>query len=107
MTNCKVGDLAIVVRSTLGNLGKIVRVLESYRNGFRGPDGRGYASSPARTTWIVECDGGLATKLTNNGIVSLKVRAFSDAGLRPIRDQEGDDETILWEGLPQGQAVTK
>ena len=98
--NCKQGDLAIVIRSKLGNLGKIVRILEPFYKGFIGPDGRSYGNIGDEPTWIVECDSGLVVQRINGGTISLKIRAFSDAGLRPLRDQPGDDETLEWAGLP-------
>ncbi len=104
--NCKAGDLAIVVRSSLGNIGKIVKVRCLYFDGYKAPNGGLYRGLPNVPTWIVECDGGLNALLVDRSVVSYKERPFSDGGLRPIRNQPGDDETLTWAGLPQDAGVT-
>ena len=91
--NCKVGDLAIVVRSVIGNTGKIVRCLRLHPamcdvNGDRD-----------QQTWEID----QAIGILENGE---KCALFSDRNLRPIRDQPGEDETLTWVGLPAGHKVT-
>lgn len=76
--NCKQGDLAIVIRSVRGNEGKIVRCV-----------------SPLKIieAWTVEPD-------FNPEV--LGIPTFPDAWLRPIRDQDGEDEMLRIAGKPMG-----
>ena len=105
--NCKVGDLAIVVRSQMGNAGKIVKVISPSSNGWKSSDGRTWQQLPGDgVMWIVECAGGLAFQDSSGRRGVLKARPFRDADLRPIRDQPGEDETLNWVGLPQDAGVT-
>jgi hypothetical protein len=70
--NCKQGDLAIVVRSEIGNLGRIIRVLKCFERGW-GPE------------WSYE--GNLVCP---PGALDGRV---SDAALRPLRGDLLDEET--------------
>lgn len=87
--NCKEGDLAIVIRSKCGNEGKIVRCVK-----YMGE--RRYVSinlkvSEPRQTWYIEPPLiGVFGKLGNT---------FPDSDLKPIRDNEGEDETLSWHSL--------
>lgn len=86
--NCKPGDLAIVVnsKSSPDCIGLITRVV-SYL-----PDVTG---DPA---WIVDPplhDGRLFNGLERPG------NWWMDAALRPIRDQDGEDEILRIAGKPQ------
>lgn len=90
--NCKPGDLAVIVRCDNPiNLGRIVRC-ESFNGAenLRGPDGRVYRGAwricPALPSW----DGAITT-----------VHA-PDEFLRPIRDQDGEDEILRLVGKPEG-----
>lgn len=73
--NCKPGDLAIVVRGEpVKNLGRVVRCIKLELL-FGEP------------CWRVEDDDA----------------RFADNCLRPIRDNDGEDETLIWAGLPNKQ----
>lgn len=92
--NCKPGDLAFVVKSVVGNEGKIVRCLrllteaEARRENWR-----------RRPMW--EVDGLL---LDTDGC--LEPRAADDC-LRPIRDPGDDarDEALNWLPVPHKETV--
>jgi len=86
--NCKQGDLAIVVRSCAGNEGKIVRCLRFIGKvkGFAG-DNRWETDTPL---------------ITNKGNYSATVK---DAWVRPILDQDGEDEMLRLAGKPEGIAA--
>ena len=79
--NCKPGDLAVIVRSKYGHAGKLVLVTVADRGG-------------QPLTWEVE-------PLWN---IPLKFRKeyfrCRDKNLRPIRDNDGPDETLAWAGKP-------
>lgn len=79
MTRCKLGDLAVIVRSAAGNEGKIVRCVRFLpQKKWVTRDGFEYEAD----SW--EVDQALATALGH------RVNATEDSKLRPIRDP-GDD----------------
>jgi hypothetical protein len=89
--NCKPGDLAVVVKSAnRKNLGKIVRVLRL-----------------AVGVQLIKTDKSLSTDTvwqTDAKIVGHlgDVHHFvRDANLRPIRPNNGEDETLQWAGKPE------
>ena len=93
--NCKPGDLAVIVESSAGNEGKIVRCIRvSQWKALLGPNG-----DVSGVVWEIEppVPGWLDGSPT----------AFAlDQCLRPIRDPGDDakDETLAWLTVPsQGQ----
>jgi hypothetical protein len=93
--NCKVGDLAVIVkdRYTPENVGKLVVVLESGDQEWE--DAVGFY-------WYVRSVGSpLRCRLYEDaeftGELSFDMEAnVADHELKPIRDHEGDDETLTW-----------
>jgi len=90
--NCKPGDLAVVVRSRFkSNIGKLCRVI--------------CFSDSQHWDWKVEAISPLqhATKsMAEVGIVwPGQITQAHDFCLRPIRDNDGEDETLAWAGKPQ------
>ena len=85
--NCKPGDLAVIVRCGYRqNIGGLVEVRSRYRC--------------EQGEWFVMA---LSPLMTNRGPVSsMAVVWMDDADLRPIRDQDGEDETFEWAGKPEG-----
>lgn len=84
--NCKPGDLAVIVRiqyaEELPLLGKVIKVTSlNHLNDFGEPCWS-YEGRPLRDAEGFECDG------------------FPDEFLCPIRDQDGEDETLTWAGKP-------
>ena len=90
--NCRPGDLAVIVRGN--NLGALVDVLEKSR--VYEPD-----------FWLVAVLGLPIKGLLFNQPVPMTQGNIEDARLRPLRDRPGDDETLIWAGLPQGAGVTQ
>lgn len=98
--NCKIGDLAIIVVDEEGSdLGKIVRIVEP------GDDWSYFGDS--RPHWA--CD-----TLGQKFVISAPFVEFSDgvelidipdAYLRPLRDEEGEDETLTWAPSPTAEFV--
>ena len=80
--NCKQGDLAVIVRSYAGNEGKIVQCLEFVMFEF---------VQGIYPSWI--------TAPTISDIYGRDC-PVPDAHLRPIRDQDGQDETLTWLDVP-------
>lgn len=84
--NCKPGDLAVIVRSTCGNEGKIVRCIELHPAGtdnspiFKGPIWE--IDAPIPSTW------------------GDQTPYCPDSQLRPLRDNQGADETLTWLDVP-------
>ena len=90
--NCKQGDWAIVVHSVAGNEGKIVRCVRLVGNElWVGPDGIAELSA----TWELD------RHLRNFG-GDLTNRCM-DKQLRPIRDNDGEDEILRIAGRPVDQ----
>ena len=89
--NCKQGDLAVIVRSSAGNEGKIVRclqfiprLLQLVRNGR-------FKETPG---WEID------TPL--RGCLGMIDCFISDSQLRPLRDSDGEDEMLRLTGRPVG-----
>jgi hypothetical protein len=83
--NCRPGDLAVIVRSTAGNEGKIVRCLQLVM--AAGPFGFGprwITDPPVLSSW-------------NRPVPPL------DACLRHLRDSDGEDEMLRLAGRPVGE----
>lgn len=100
MTNCKAGDLAVVVRSFAGNEGKIVRCLEFVGTG-RCDAGRRMgcpSEGPYTDLWRID-----TPMSTDRGSTTHLMR---DAWLRPIRDNPGTDEVIAKVGKPKKTPIT-
>jgi hypothetical protein len=88
--NCTQGDLAVIVRSWAGNEGKIVRCIELV--------GLLPASSPggrARVVPIWRVDRAL---MAWDGTCDYEA---ADDQLRPIRDNDGEDEILTLVGKPE------
>ena len=74
--NCKAGDLAVIVcRNEVQHLGKIVQCISLWDEDswICEPDLKGFDGAPL--AWV-------------------------DASLRPIRDNDGEDETLQWAQVP-------
>lgn len=105
---CRAGDLAIVIRSEAGNLGKIVTCVRV----ATADDWASELTPPARGTyWLVDrplvalfelrfADGAVAQFVRST-------RLYPDANLKPIRDPGDDavDEMVQRVGLPEGETV--
>lgn len=98
MTNCVAGDLAVVVRvpdGRLENVGRVIRVTKLVA--LPGLMGR-MASAQGRIYWEFEgnllCDDGIPADMVD------------DAVLKPIRDNDGTDETLTWAGKPKKTPIT-
>lgn len=82
--NMKVNELGIVIGcfNQKDFIGKIVRCKESF-----------YSTRYKCAAWIVDVDlGG-------------NFEGIADKHLRPIRDSDGEDETLTWAGKPEGVAA--
>jgi len=88
--NCKQGDLAIVVKSFNGNEGKIVRCL-------RLASGREAKTSVYEFVWLVD----QPMKWSVSGLQPYAADEF----MRPIRDTDGQDETLTWKDVPHKEVA--
>lgn len=89
--NCKEGDLAIIIKSDNNNEGKIVRCIKFYPSidlycGFTN------SSGTVANVWEIDR---LIPSRSEGGTCHLE-----DYKLRPIRDQDGEDEMIKLLGKP-------
>lgn len=101
--NCKPGDLAIVVRSRSGaNIGKVVRCLRLLSMaevvGIKTVDGRPADLSTATEWWQV--DRAMSVYGTRTNKYFGDVFCYPDRNLRPLRPDDGEDETLTWAGKP-------
>jgi hypothetical protein len=89
--NCKPGDFAVIVRvrTLTQNLGALVECVEF----VGGPENewRCKTLSPLQGTFRMCPAGGIG-----------RIR---DGSLRPIRDSDGEDETLQWLDVPNKQGV--
>lgn len=90
--NCKAGDLAIVVRSVCGNEGRIVRCI--------------------RLLSVAECKQEQHISIfvweTDTPMLDSygdRMCRCTDAILRPIRDNPGQDETLNWASVPDERVI--
>ena len=88
---CKPGDLAIIVESDLGNEGKIVQCVKLIGD-LTQRDLHGNLETVPM--WEVDID------LDGEGD-----NTIADYQLRPIRDNDGEDETLTWAGKPNQVTV--
>ena len=92
--NCKEGDLAVIVRSTAGNEGKIVRCVR-----LRGLKPQAYPDRvELAPSWEVD-----RPLVGWNGTVGNNIE---DSRLRPIRDDDGEDEMLRIAGVPARKLKT-
>lgn len=108
--NCKQGDLAIVVRAKNGqteHLGKLVEVLYAAPlTNHSLPDGFPHkASDPGY--WIVKFQSKIRVPVASHHRMA-QYASVSDRALRPIRDNDGTDETLSdeWAGKPKKTPIT-
>lgn len=89
--NCKPGDLAVIVNDPhcdQADLGRIVEVVA--------PDPQDFDE------WECRPVGGPPLAYAREGEESRAgCVSIPDEWLRPIRDQDGEDETLTWAGKPQ------
>ncbi len=91
--NCKPGDLALVVRSTIPeNLGKIVHVMQAFNEGDLG-----VISLDKGHLWLCEAAGSplVMNNALSHGVRHLKLCPIPDHCLRPIRS-DGDVDDNAW-----------
>lgn len=101
--NCKPGDLAVIIALGSPNYGRFVTVKELY-DGRPSATGRPYASD-GQLSWIVEGRGSLVIPFGRLAGTLVPWHVVNDRDLRPIRDNDGEDETLIWVGKPVEEAV--
>jgi hypothetical protein len=91
--NCKPGDVAIIVRGAKRDLGRMVLVVGPARR----PD----------SDWTIRCVAGrpLIAKDHNGQRRPAVEPCAMDYQLRPLRDNDGEDETFTWAGRPLEKAA--
>lgn len=100
--NCKQGDLAYVTHPKY--FGWFVTVLHREPDGnYLLPDGY-FGQNRVPNCWIVESLGSaFDAPLGGGGFRKTIYAAIQDKWLRPIRPSEGQDETLSWKDVPQGE----
>lgn len=92
--NCKQGDLAIIVKSRAGNEGKIVTCLRYATKAEKRE--HLFVNKQMGPVWVID------RELPN---VYGSSHLVYDSTLRPIRDQDGEDEMIRIAGKPLKQEL--
>jgi hypothetical protein len=100
---CRVGDLAFVVGAPIspennGALVRIVRAAPPERFCLLGV----FWAASSEESWIVETEGRPLATFSHGHVAS---RPFLARFLRPIRDQDGEDEMLRITGLPQKEVA--
>lgn len=95
--NCKQGDLAVVVGGE-NNCGAIVQCLRL----ASAEDFKRFGLSMRRECWVTDRQN-LITKRWEG--VNILAPLAPDEFLRPLRDNEGDDESLSWAGKPEQVAA--
>lgn len=100
--NCRAGDLAVVVKSQIGNEGKIVRCLRLLEAGdiLKSEEGVNVIYSKGHVVgkaWITDVPISFSRTKSAGWV---KVNLAIDEALRPIRDTDGEDEMLRIVGLP-------
>jgi hypothetical protein len=113
MPNCKEGDLAVVVFSnTCPELvGRYVIVEHLWREGEKSEDGHKIKQTrPGSLTWWVRsavAGQKLPVRSTKGKFRHLFRRPCWDEMLRPIRDNDGEDEMLRVVGKPKSKSKPK
>lgn len=106
---CRAGDVAIVVRSEVGNLGKVRTCLRLAT--FADFAEEGVPKSGPGPYWVLDQELDAVFQLTysdgSTQSFSAKTLLFPDANLYPLRDprDEAVDEMLERVGLPEGETV--
>ncbi len=109
--NCKQGDLAVIVGGKhQTNLGAIVSVERQYIYGEKLPKDpfARYVNTGASdgVSWVVVSAGRPITKSSTTGEThTLSTTVMDDRLLRPLRDNDGTDETLTWRDVPRKVAA--
>lgn len=108
--NCRPGDLAVVVGApyTPEMIGMIVLCDRLAIDGEVVDGSKLRKASPNAPSWVVHAVGNSIPMRTWCGkLLHKKSRVVGDRYLRPIRDNDQDDETLTWAGLPAGKVNNK
>ena len=92
--NMKAGERGIIVKSTAGNEGKIVQVLRLAT--AEELDAEVFVRTEG-LVWIIDS--------VLIGRFGGRINLCPDQYLRPIRDSDGEDETLTWAGKPEQVAA--
>jgi hypothetical protein len=91
--NCRPGDLAVMVRSDAGNEGAVVEVVS-----FVGPY-QFECGKCVNDAWLCKVPPSMER---HRGRSSLPGHLhISDSKLRPLRDSDGQDESLSWKEVPK------
>ena len=95
--NCEQGDMAVIVRSSIGNEGRIVVCLS-----IASIDElcRAFGASMSSYAPIWRLDVAVRWRGSVSGCI--EVPFMVDKAMRPLRDNEGEDEVLRLVGRPVG-----
>lgn len=95
--NCRPGDLARIVHPS--EYGRLVFVLYAApATGFTLPDGQPHRAC-LFNRWVCEAAGDGFVAMVNGSVLGTRKAKYvviADVYLRPIRDNDGEDESFRW-----------
>ncbi len=103
--NCKPGDLAVCVSKRDEFFGSLWFVLRrAPMKPFRLPNGQKHAAA-GPDEWVIEsASGSVYPARTDTGCYLMtRYGVGQDRLLRPIRDNDGEDETLTWKAVPKAR----
>lgn len=99
--NCKQGDLAVVVQSMHSeNLGLIVKCIGLHLSETHDLDGVPINTKFKGPRWVID-----KPLYSIRCGMPTKCYTAADVVLRPIRDNDGTDETLTWAGKPKAKPI--
>lgn len=102
---CKPGDIAVVIVGM--NLGKIVQIERLHTNPKERISDMLWLAPPGENNpaWVVNSLSGLLRAKRVDGITPdpklYTTSVINDSLLRPIRDSDGQDESLMWKHVPK------
>ena len=107
--NCKPGDLAVIIASDShvnpDSGGVLCDVIDHPPSKyFALPDGtRAASNSPLCDRRVIRLHRTIVVRWTNGELHRAIYAVCPDSKLRPIRDNDGEDETLQWANKPEDQ----
>lgn len=107
-TRCKPGDLAVVVqaRSSPWMMGRLVHVVRSWQEGERTGGVNWDRNNGLGHMWVIKAANGQGLPVSGyQGVYEVGERPYPDFALRPIRDNEDEDESLAWCAHKESEAA--
>lgn len=98
--NCKKGDLAIIIGDTWGYDERLPELRLTAHSAGRVVECVELVDLDGEPAWFI--GEPITLKVSSpRGIGTVEMDVITDSLLRPLRDGEGEDETLAWAGRPE------